>query len=164
TLGAVLSMVLVAILQKIHVINDFPGRAIAAVIAALCAWFFFRFSILKTKSLPKRILLSLVPIFGTWTWCNLGFGGAWQIALGLAVLGEVAALYFVLVEFRPLLAGAFFALAIGNRTELALCLPIFIYFLVRRIAPDSRDLKSLVQHSREKSGVFVYFLIVPLAL
>jgi hypothetical protein len=163
-LGAVLSMVPVAVLQKVNLIKDFPGRALAALIAALSVWFLFRLSVVGTKSMPKRILLSLVPIFGTWTWCNLGFGGAWQIALGLAVLGEVAALYFVLVEFRPLLAGAFFALAIGNRTELALCLPVFIYFLVRRIAPDSRDLKPLVQHAREKSGVFVYFLIVPLAL
>src|SRR5260370_38865439 len=101
-------------------IHDFPGRGLAAVIGGLCVWFLFRLSILGTKSVPKRILLSLVPIFGTWTWCNLGFGGAWQIALGLAVLGEVAALYFVLVEFRPLLACAFFALAIGNRTELPL--------------------------------------------
>src|SRR5207237_5732978 len=98
------------------------------------------------------------------SWCNLGFGGACQLALGLAVLGQVVALYFVLVEFRPLLAGAFFALAIGNRTELALCLPVFIYFLMRRIAPDSWDLKSLLQQSREKSRVFIYFLIVPVAL
>src|SRR6184192_98193 len=163
-LGAVFSMMPVAVLQKVKLIHDFPGRALAALIAALCVWFLFRLSAIGVHSLPKRILLSLVPIFGTWTWCNLDFGGSWQIALGLAVLGQVAALYFVLVEFRPLLAGAFFALAIGNRTELALCLPFFIYFLVRRIAPDSRDLKSLVQHSREKSGVFVYFLIVPLAL
>src|SRR5256885_10767762 len=70
-LGAVLSMVPVAILQKIHLINDFPGRAIAAVIAAMCAWLFFRFSILGTKSLPKPGLLSLVPIFGTWNLWNL---------------------------------------------------------------------------------------------
>ena len=163
-LGAVLSMVPVAVLQKIKLVHDFPGRALAALFAALCVWFLFRLSVIGTESLPKRILLSLVPIFGTWTWCNLGFGGAWQLALGLAVLGQVAALYFVLVEFRPLLAGAFFALAIGNRTELALCLPIFIYFLVRRVAPDSLDLKSLVQQSREKSRVFIYFLIVPVTL
>src|SRR6266704_4843937 len=154
-LGAVVSMMPVAVLQKIKLINDFPGRALAALIAALSVWFLFRLSVIGTKSLPKRILLSLVPIFGTWTWCNLGFGGAWQIALGLAVLGEVAALYFVLVEFRPLVAGAFFALAIGNRTELALCLPIFIYFLIRRIAPDSRDLKTLVQQSRKELRVFI---------
>jgi hypothetical protein len=163
-LGAVLSMLPVAVLQKIKLIDDFPGRALAALIAALCVWFLFRLSAIGTNSLPKRISLSLVPIFGTWTWCNLGFGGAWQIALGLAVLGQVAALYFVLVEFRPVVAGAFFALAIGNRTELALCLPIFIYFLVRRIAPDSRDLKSLVEQSREKWRMFIYFLIVPVAL
>jgi hypothetical protein len=163
-LGAVLSMVPVAVLQKIKLVHDFPGRALAALFAALCVWFLFRLSVIGTESLPKRILLSLVPIFGTWTWCNLGFGGAWQLALSLAVLGQVAALYFVLVEFRPLLAGAFFALAIGNRTELALCLPIFIYFLVRRVAPDSLDLKSLVQQSREKSRVFIYFLIVPVTL
>jgi hypothetical protein len=163
-LGAVLSMMPVAVLQKIKLVHDFPGHALAALIAALSVWFLFRLSVIGTQSLPKRIILSLAPIFGTWTWCNLGFGGAWQLALGLAVLGEVAALYFVLVEFRPLLAGAFFALAIGNRTELALCLPIFIYFLVRRVAPDPRDLKSLVQQSREKPRVFIYFLIVPVAL
>jgi hypothetical protein len=163
-LGAVVSMIPVAVLQKIKLINDFPGRVLAALIAALSVWFLFRLSVIGTKSIPKRILLSWVPIFGAWTWCNLGFGGAWQIALGLAVLGQVAALYFVLVEFRPLVAGAFFALAIGNRTELALCLPIFIYFLVRRIAPDSLDLKSMVLQAREKSRVFVYFLIVPVVL
>src|SRR5205814_2107995 len=163
-LGAVLSMIPVAILQKIGLIQDFPGRALAALIAALCVWFLFRLSVIGTRSLPKRIVLSLVPIFGTWSWCNLGFGGAWQLALGLAVLGQVAALYFVLVEFRPLLAGAFFALAIGNRTELALCLPIFLYFLIGRVAPDSKDLKSLRQRTREKSSVFIHFLIVPVAL
>jgi len=163
-LGAVLSMMPVAVLQKIKLVHDFPGHALAALIAALSVWFLFGLSVIGTKSLPKRILLSFVPIFGTWTWCNLGFGGAWQLALGLAVLGQIAALYFVLVEFRPLLAGAFFALAVGNRTELALCLPVFIYFLMRRIAPDSWDLKSLLQQSREKSRVFIYFLIVPVAL
>src|SRR5437879_5820821 len=160
-LGAVLSMMPVAVLQKTKLIHDFPGRALAALIAALCGWFLFRLSVLGTQSLPKRVLLSLVLIFGTWTWCNLGFGGAWQIALGLALLGQIAALYFVLVEFRPFLAGAFFALAIGNRTELALCLPVFLYFLFRRLAPDAKDWKALVQQSREKSRVFICFLIVP---
>jgi hypothetical protein len=163
-LGAVLSMMPVAVLQKVNLVHDFPGHALAALIAALSVWFLFRLSVIGTESLPKRILLSLVPIFGTWTWCNLGFGGAWQLALGLAVLGQVGALYFVLVEFRPLLAGTFFALAIGNRTELALCLPIFIWFLVGQVAPDAKGWKALSQQSREKSRVFIYFLIVPVAL
>src|SRR5213076_2941746 len=90
-------------------------------------WFLFRLSVIGTKSLPKRILLSLVLIFGTWTWCNLGFGGAWQIALGLALLGQAAALYFILLRPSPLVAGAFFALAFGNRTELLITLPIYLY-------------------------------------
>src|SRR3984893_16502539 len=90
-LGAVLSMMPVAVLQKAKVIHDFPGRALAALIAALSAWFLFRLSVIGTQSLPKRVLLSLVPIFGTWTWCNLGFGGAWQLDLGLVLLGQVAA-------------------------------------------------------------------------
>ena len=163
-LGAVLSMIPVAVLQKIKLIDNFTGRALAALIASLSVWFLFRLSVIGTDSLPKRILLSLVPIFGTWTWCNLGFAGAWQIALGLALLGQIAALYFVLVEFRPLLAGAFFALAIGNRTELALCLPIYFYFLVGQIAPEAKDLATIAQRLRGKLRPFVYFLIFPMAL
>jgi hypothetical protein len=163
-LGAVVSMMPVAVLQKIKLIKDFPGRALAALIAALSVWFLFRLSVIETRSLLKRILLSLVPIFGTWTWCNLGFGGAWQIALGLALLGQIAALYFVLVEVRPLLAGAFFALAIGNRTELALCLPIFIYFLITHVAPEATGLKAITQKLRENLPTIVRFLAVPVAL
>jgi hypothetical protein len=34
---------------------------------------------IQHNSLGRRILLALFPIFGTWTWCNLGFGGAWQV-------------------------------------------------------------------------------------
>jgi hypothetical protein len=86
-------------------------------------------SALEAKSLSRRILLALFPIFGTWTWCNLGFGGAWHIALGFALLGEVGALYFVLARASPLIGGFFFALAFGNRTELILTLPIYLYYL-----------------------------------
>src|SRR6201997_4722703 len=101
-LGAVLSMVPIALLQKARLIHDFPGHALAALIAGSCVYFFFQLARafgadyykLEGTSLVRRILLALFPIFGTWTWCNLGFGGAWQIALGLALLGETAALYF----------------------------------------------------------------------
>jgi hypothetical protein len=107
-LGAVLSMVPVALLQKASLIHDFPARILGALIAGACVYFFFQlakafgpdYSILKPKRLTRRILLALFPVFGTWTWCNLGMGGAWQIALGLALLGETAALYFTLVR-RP---------------------------------------------------------------
>src|SRR5262249_14810910 len=99
-LGAVLSMLPIALLQEARLIQAFPGRVLAALIAGLCVYFFFRLADAfkgnwdnssPIRPLPlsprRRILLALFPIFGTWTWCNLGFGGAWQIALGLALLG-----------------------------------------------------------------------------
>jgi hypothetical protein len=138
-LGAVLSMLPIALLQKAALIQNFPGHVLAALISGLCVYFFFQlakafgadYSSHKTKPLIRRILLALFPIFGTWTWCNLGFGGAWQIALGLALMGQTAALYFSLVRPSPLVAGAFFALAFGNRTELLITLPLYLYFLWR---------------------------------
>src|SRR5437868_1926405 len=121
-LGAVLSMMPVALLQKAKMIHNFPGHVLAALIAGCCVYFFFRlakafgpeYSAFKPSWLLRRSMLALFPIFGTWTWCNLGFGGAWQIALGLALLGQAAALYFTLVRPSPSIAGAFFALAFGN--------------------------------------------------
>jgi len=130
-LGAVLSMMPVALLQRLGWIHIFLGRLVTAFIAGLCVFFFFRLSIAETKSIGRRILLALFPIFATWTWCNLGFGGSWQIALGFALLGQIGALYFTLVQRRPLVGGAFFALAFGNRTELIITLPIYLYLLCR---------------------------------
>ena len=107
-LGAVLSMVPVALLQEAGLITKFPGRAVAAVLAGLCVYFFFKLSVLEGRSCGRRLFLAFFPIFGTWAWCNLGFAGAWQIALGFLVpLGEIGALYFTLVRPRPLVAGAF---------------------------------------------------------
>jgi len=139
-LGAVLSMMPVALLQKASLIHDFPARILAALIAGACVYFFFQlakafspdYSSLKPKPLTRRILLALFPVFGTWTWCNLGMGGAWQIALGLALLGQTAALYFTLVRPSPFIAGAFFTLAVGNRTELLITAPFYLYLFWRR--------------------------------
>src|ERR1041384_6062524 len=41
-LGAVLSMVPVALLQKASLIHDFPARILAALIAGACVYFFFQ--------------------------------------------------------------------------------------------------------------------------
>ena len=139
-LGAVISMVPVALLQKTSLIHNFPARILAALIAGACVYFFFQlakafgpgYSSFKLRPLVRRILLALFPVFATWTWCNLGMGGAWQIALGLALLGEAAALYFTLVRPSPFIAGAFFALAVGNRTELLMTAPLYLYLFWRR--------------------------------
>src|SRR5262245_39071992 len=174
-LGAVISMVPVALLQKASLIQNFPARILAALIAGACVYFFFQFtkafesdySSLKPKPLARRILLALFPVFGTWTWCNLGMGGAWQIALGLAMLGEIAALYFTLVRPSPFIAGAFFALALGNRTELLLTAPFYLYFFWRRsnenTAGQSR-IARIKQAVRVNASMIIDCLTLPVAL
>ena len=174
-LGAVLSMVPIALLQKTGVLHNFPGHALAALIAGCCVYFFFQlakafgadYSSLEGSRLVRRILLALFPIFGTWTWCNLGFGGAWQIALGLALLGETAALYFTLVQPSPFVAGAFFALAFGNRTELLITLPLYLYFLRRRLnggAVSWSRIRGIKQELWENGPMAIRFLSVPAIL
>src|SRR6516165_10758986 len=174
-LGAVISMMPVALLQKASVIRNFPARILGALIAGACVYFFFQlakafgpdYSNLKPKPLARRILLALFPVFATWTWCNLGMGGAWQIALGLALLGATAALYFTLVRPSPFLAGAFFALAAGNRTELFITAPFYLYLFWRRssenIAGQSRTVR-VKQALGVNTPMVIDFLTLPVAL
>jgi MFS family permease len=176
-LGAVLSMLPVALLQETGLIQSFPGRALAALIAGLSVYFFFGLaqafkgnwnnsSPIRPLALSpsRRVLLALFPIFGTWTWCNLGFGGAWQIALGLALLGQAAALYWSLAQPAPFLAGAFFALAFGNRTELLITLPLYLYFLWRQPGEKMINWKNLRGGVQENSQMLIRFLSLPVTL
>ena len=176
-LGAVLSMLPVALLRNTGLIQSFPGRALAALIAGLSVYFFFQLakafkgnwnnsSPIRPLALSpsRRVLLALFPIFGTWTWCNLGFGGAWQIALGLALLGQAAALYWTLAQPAPFLAGAFFALAFGNRTELLITLPLYLYFLWRQPREKMINWKNLRDGVQENSQMLIRFLSVPVTL
>jgi len=173
-LGAVLSMIPIALLQKARLIHNFPAHVLASLIAGCCVYFFFQFakafganySSLEPSSFGRRILLALFPVFGTWTWCNLGFGGAWQIALGLALLGQTAALYFTLVRPSPLVAGTFFALAYGNRTELLITAPLYLYFFWQRSDRTSALWsRSMIKQELGKNGrMAIRFLSVPVCL
>ena len=174
-LGAVLSMLPVALLRETGLIQSFPGRVLAALIAGLSVYFFFGlakafgndYCSLKGPAaarLARRIMLALFPIFGTWAWCNLGFGGAWQIALGLALLGQAAALYWSLAQPAPFVAGAFFALAFGNRTELLITLPLYLYFLWRQPREKMINWKTLRDGVQENSQMLIRFLSVPVTL
>jgi len=173
-LGAVISMVPVALLQKTSLIHNFPARILAALIAGVCVYFFFQlakafgpdYSSLKPNALARRILLALFPIFGTWTWCNLGMGGAWQIALGLAMLGETAALYFTLVRPLPFIAGAFFALALGNRTELLITAPFYFYLFWQRSNEDKAGLSRIarIKQALSVNTPTIDFLTLPVTL
>ena len=171
-LGAVISMLPVALLRNADLIHDFPGHILASLIAGLCVYFFFQLanafsadhSSLEIKSLARRIMLALFPIFGTWTWCNLGFGGAWQIALGLGLLGQAAALYFTLVRPSPFVAGAFFTLAFGNRTELLITLPLYVYLFWRQPNGGVFTWKNLEHGVRKNSRMLIRFLSLPALL
>jgi hypothetical protein len=174
-LGAAMSMVPVALLQKLSLVHNFPARIVAALIAAACVYFFFQltkafgtdYSNLKPKPLGRRILLALFPVFATWTWCNLGMGGAWQIALGLALLGQTAALYFTLVRPSPFIAGAFFALAAGNRTELFITAPFYLYLFWRRAnenTPRGSRIARMKQALRANAPMIIDFLTLPVGL
>lgn len=130
-LGSVLTMLPFSFLKLVGLIKDMPGAFIAALTASLIAVFLILIGRKYEYSKGKIILLSAAIIFGTWMWTNLTMAGAWQLALGFAMLGELGAIYFTVYDRRPLLAGLFFALAFGNRTEIILTAPVFMYLLSR---------------------------------
>ena len=156
-LGSVLCMIPVAALQYIGVIQDFPARTIAAFLAAIIT--LLSFLLTKPYGLPqwRRFLYCLAPFFGTCLWANLTYGGAWQIALGIAIAGEFGALYFLLIKPSPLLAGCCFAIAFGNRTEILLTAPVFYYLLL-----SGNGL--ILKLNRESLRKFLLFSLFPTLL
>jgi hypothetical protein len=139
-LGSVLTMLPLAVLKKIGIINTFPSSLFVALLGAAIAFLFYQLSRRYELTEMKRWMLMLLMMFGTWMWGNLAFGGAWQLALGLAVLGQLGALYFILCRPNPLLAGLFFALAFGNRTELILVAPLLMYLACRDRIKSPREI------------------------
>ena len=130
-LGAVVSMVPFALLQAIGLIREMPGGLIAALLAGSACFLLLKIASKYELPRAKQILLTASIVFGTFMWTNLIFAGAWQLALGFAMLGELGAIYFTVYDRRPWLAGMFFAMAFGNRTENLLTAPVFLYLLTR---------------------------------
>lgn len=130
-LGSVLTMLPFAAFKVFGFIDAMPAAFISATTAAFACLFLILISKKYDYGSGKRVLLMLVPLFGSWMWTNETLAGAWQLALGFAVLGELGAIYFSIVSPKPFLAGAFFALAFGNRTEIILIAPLFMFLLVR---------------------------------
>ena len=81
---------------------------------------------------------------------------------GFAMIGELGAIYFTVYNRKPFLAGLFFALAFGNRTEIVLTAPIFMFLLlqnqkpVEKIAESEADLtksfKKISSKRKKKSN------------
>jgi hypothetical protein len=117
-----------AALKAIGWINDMPAAFISALCAGVICLFLFLISKRYDIDRSRRIVMMLGVLFGTWMWTNLTMAGAWQLALGFAMIGELGAIYFTVYDRRPSDRGMFFALAFGNRTEVLLTAPIFFCF------------------------------------
>jgi hypothetical protein len=128
-LGAVLSVLPLAALAKLGLFQEFPGALLSSLQAGLLGLLADALAAGHGLSCRRRGVLVLFLLFGNWAWCNLVFAGAWQHALGFAMIGQMAALYFILVRRAPLLAGASYALALGNRVELLVVAPIYLALL-----------------------------------
>ncbi len=130
-LGSVLTMIPVALLKAAGVLQVMPAALIVALLAAGIMFLLLKIGSRYDLPADRVVLTALGVVFGTWMWTNLTFGGAWQLTLGFAMLGELGAIYFTVYDRRPLLAGAFFALGFGNRTEVLLTAPVLMYLLAR---------------------------------
>jgi hypothetical protein len=130
-LGGVVMMMPFALFKLFGLIKEMPAAFIAALSAAIICMFLLLIAKRYEMSWEKRILLILAILFGTWMWTNETMAGAWQLALGFAMIGELGAIYFTVFDRRPFLAGIFFAIAFGNRTENLLTAPIFMFLLLR---------------------------------
>ncbi|MEP6947506.1 MAG: hypothetical protein ABJA02_16425 [Acidobacteriota bacterium] len=128
-LGAVLTMIPAAMLKTVGLIADMPGTLLAAISAGIICWLLIKISAKYDTSLTRSSVMTAGIVFGSFMWTNLTFAGAWQLALGFSMIGELGAIYFTIYDRRPLIAGAFFALAFGNRTENLLTAPILMYLL-----------------------------------
>jgi hypothetical protein len=149
-LGSVLTMMPFAFLKIPGLIRDMPGAFISALTASLICLFLILISLYYEHDWQKRALMISGVLFGTWMWTNLAMAGAWQLALGFAMVGELGAIYFTVFKRKPLYAGFFFALAFGNRTEILLTAPIFMFLLLKLKIDDAiiRDQKAAAQNSK----------------
>lgn len=152
-LGNILCAVPFALVAKAGFVSAFPARFLAALIAATVTWFSYAITSLFLHSGFKKILFALAPFFGTCLWANLVYAGSWQLALGFAVAGQLAGLFFILVRPNPLLAGLGFAVAFGNRTEVLLTAPVFYILLCGTPCPHAQRWRR-----------FLLFSVAPLLL
>jgi hypothetical protein len=150
-LGAVVTMFPFAALAALGLITEMPAAAIYAVLAGSSCLIMLLIARRYDVSLSKQILLTMAILFGTFAWTNLTIGGAWQLALGFAMVGELGAIWFTVFDRRPVLAGAFFALAFGNRTEILLAAPVLMY-LLNRLKTEPRIERAVKRKVKQKRG------------
>lgn len=152
-LGAVVSMIPAALLKVVGIVTEMPGAWISAILAGVICYFLLKIAEKYDTSRTRQILLTMAILFGTFMWTNLTFAGAWQLALGFAMVGQLGAMYFTVYDRRPLVAGFFFAIAFGNRTENLLTAPVFMYLLTRVVSEPAASAAGIQR--AEKVGAIV---------
>ena len=167
--GSVVTQIPAALWQNARHLTDYPAREVGAFLGVGTAIFAVALSKRYNDALLRRGFFITWFLFGSWLFPNVVMGSAWQVALGFAVLGEMGALTFTLHEKKPLLAGFFFAVAFGNRTEIILLAPVFIYLLVRhdphRDKPDSPDANApILARLRREWTAAALFCVFPFLL
>ncbi|NJK63717.1 MAG: hypothetical protein HC921_14440 [Synechococcaceae cyanobacterium SM2_3_1] len=125
-LGSILTMLPVALLDRLGILSGPSSVLIASLIAGGLSCFGFLLAQAYRFSLGMQVSLVIFLTLGNWIWCNLVFGYADMLTLGWSALGQLGSLYFVLGQKQPLISGLLFALAIGNRTEVIVLTPIFM--------------------------------------
>lgn len=163
-LGSVVTMIPFALLRAVGVIAAMPGAGLAGLLAATIFYLMAMMGGEYDLPISRVLLIAFGVLFGTWTWVNLTFAGAWQLALGIAMAGELGAIYFTVYDKRPLLAGAFFALAFGNRTEVLLTAPVLMYLLVRADVDDEGASQATLAGKVPAFRRIAYFCVVPFVI
>jgi hypothetical protein len=125
-LGAVLTYTPIALLSVLGFYEENPAPSIGALQgAAILIW---SYVLARAYRLPRArgVFLALFMAFGTWSWPNIAFGGAWHLALGFALIAQLAMIHFLRVRPSPFWAGFWFAVAFGNRTEVLVLTPLVL--------------------------------------
>jgi hypothetical protein len=157
-------MIPFACLKLIGLVEFMPASAIAAILASTVFVLLMMIAREYDLAFSKQLLVSLGIVFGSWMWTNLAMAGAWQLALGWAMIGELGAIYFTVVRRRPLLAGLFFALAFGNRTEILLTAPVFMFLLARPRRVINEDPTESLVEPRAAIADLACFCAMPFVL
>src|SRR5262249_45681183 len=161
-LGAVLSVLPGSLLVALGILGAYPANLAVTLLAAGSFGLAYAVTQLRPDFPPaKRLMLASWLVVGSWYFTNMLFAGAWQIALGFTVVGELGAIYFSAVQRPPFWAGVMFALAFGNRTEVLLTGPVILAFLLRPHWHGTSQLRTFWLAAR---GPVLRFAAVPAVL
>ncbi len=166
--GSVLCHIPMVVVQDFRKSEDCPTVVTTAILAVFITWFATAISRRYNDSLPRRALFIGWLVFGSWAFINMTMANGWQVAMSFSLMAQLGVLTFVLYEKSPLLAGFFFAVAFGNRTEIILTAPLYLYLLVRydpyRNVAEGDPEEPFVRRVVRQWRAIVWFCVFPFLL